>query len=118
MELSSKELLFLDILIKNVNVKIIIGINLKPTDTQQYLHFKSHHTKNCIKSIPYTLARRIRTINTDTNLKKIRLKELHTTLNQRGYPTTLINKELELVEKIPQREVRNPKKHNNEKPEN
>ena len=34
----------------------------------------------------------------------------------RGYPTTQINKRLELAEKIPQRELRNPKKHDNEKP--
>ena len=100
MEHSSKELPFLDIFVKNVNGKIITEIYHKPTDTQQYLHFRSHHTKNCIKSIPYTLARRIRTIITDKNLKKIRLKELHTTLHQRGYPTTLINK----AEKIPLRE--------------
>ena len=55
MEHSSKELPFLDILIKNENGQIITDIYLKPTDTQQYLHFKSHHTKSCIKSIPYTL---------------------------------------------------------------
>ena len=72
----------------------------------------------CIKSILYTLARRIHTIITDKNLQKTRLKELHTALNQRGYPpTTLINKGFELVEKIPQRELKNPKKQNNEEPQ-
>ena len=70
MEHSLKELPFLDILIKNANGQIITDIYHKPTDTQQYLHFKSHHPKNCIKSIPYTLARRIHTIITDKNLKK------------------------------------------------
>ena len=68
MEHSLKELPFLDILIKNVNGKIIIYIYDKPTDTQQHLYFRSHHSKNCIKSIPYTLACRIHTI-TDKNLK-------------------------------------------------
>ena len=58
---------------KNVKVQIITDINPKPTDTQQYLHFKSHHPKNCINSIPYTLARRIHTIITDKNLKKTHL---------------------------------------------
>ena len=37
----------------------------KQTDTQQYIHFRSHHPKNCIKSIPYPLARRIHTLITD-----------------------------------------------------
>ena len=65
MEHSSKELSFLDILIKNINGQVITDIYHKPTDTQQYLHFKSHHFKDCIKSIPYTLAHRIFTIITD-----------------------------------------------------
>ena len=72
-------------------------------------------TSKSIKSIPYMLSRTIHTIMIDKNLKKLQPKELHTTLHQRGYPTTLMNKVLELAEKIPQRELRNPKKHNNEK---
>ena len=43
MEHSFKELPFLDILIKNENGQIIIDIYYKPTDTQQYLHLKSHN---------------------------------------------------------------------------
>ena len=54
----------------------------KLTDTQQYLHLKSHHRKICIKSNPYTLACRIHSIIPDKNLKTTRLKELHTTLNK------------------------------------
>ena len=42
MEHSFKELSFLDILIKNKNEQIITDIYHKPTDTQIYLHFKSH----------------------------------------------------------------------------
>ena len=85
MEHSSWEIPFLDILIKNVNGQIISDIYQTPTDNQQYFHFKSQRSKNCIKSIPYTLARRIHTIIADKNLTKTHLKELHTTLNQRRY---------------------------------
>ena len=46
---------------------------------------------------------------TDKNLRKTHLKELKTNLNQRGYPTTVINKGFE---KVQQWELRNPKKHN------
>ena len=88
-EHSSKELLFLDIFIKNVNGRILTNTYHKPTDTQQYHNFNTPLT-NCIKSIPYTLARRIYFIIMDKILRKTRLKELHTTLHQRGYPTTLI----------------------------
>ena len=109
MEHSLKELLFLDILIKNVNGKIITYIYHKPTHSQQYLHFRSNHPKNCINSFLYTLARRIHTVITYKDLKKHPLKKLHATLHQRGYPTTLINKGLELAEKVPQRELKKPK---------
>ena len=103
MEHSLEEVPFLDILIRSVNGKIIADIYHKPTDNQQYLHFRSHHPKNCIKSIPYTPAGRIHKIITDKKQKKkkkTRLKELHTTLHQGGYPTTLIYKGLELSEKF------------------
>ena len=63
MEHSWKQLPLLDILIKNVNGQIIKDISHKPTDTLHYLLFKSHRPKNCIKSIPYTLARRIHSIS-------------------------------------------------------
>ena len=52
------------------------------------------------KRVYNPLASRIHTIITDKTLKKARLKELRTTLHQRGYPTTLIDKGLELPEKI------------------
>ena len=45
MEHSSKELLFLEIFIKNLNGQIITDIYHKPIDTQQYLNFISHHPK-------------------------------------------------------------------------
>ena len=106
MEHSSKELPFLDILIKDVNGQIVIDIYHKPTYTQHHLHFKSHHPKSCIKYIRYTLTRRIHTIITDKNLKNTHLKELYTTLNQSGYP---INNGSELSEKILQGESRKPK---------
>ena len=116
MEHSSKELPFLHVPTKNVNGQIITDTYHKPTDTQQYIHFKSHNSKSRIKSIPYTLARRIHKIITDKNLNKTCLQELHITLLRRGYPTTLINKGLKLAEKIPQKELRKQKKSNNEKP--
>ena len=77
MEHSFKELPFLDILIRNKNGQIITDIYHKHTDSQQYLYFKSHHPKNCIKSTPYTLAHGICTIVTN----KKTLEELYVTLH-------------------------------------
>ena len=50
----------------NIHTAAMWGYH-KPTDTQQYLHFNSHYPQNCIKSIPYTVARRIHTIITILN---------------------------------------------------
>ena len=52
MEHSFEALSFLDILIKKQNSQIITDIALKTTDTQQHLHFKSHHPQICMKSNP------------------------------------------------------------------
>ena len=46
------ELPFLDILIKNENSQIIECIHRKHTCNQQYLHFNSHRSKNCIRFLP------------------------------------------------------------------
>ena len=111
MDKNSEEIPFLDILIKKDHQgNISTDIYRKPTDTQQYLHFRSQHPKNTIKSIPYILARRICTIVSDTNLREIRLHELSQTLKQRGYPTTIIEKGIDLANQIPISELRNPSK--------
>lgn len=112
MEQSKTELPFLDILVKIKNNNIITDIYHKPTDTQQYLHFKSHHPKSCLKSIPYSLARRICTIVTDEHLQTTRLKELQTNLIMRKYPLQLINKGIELAQNIPIEHLRTSKKQN------
>ena len=109
MEHILKELPFLDILVKNVNGKIITDFYHKPTDTQQYIHFRTPSTKNCIKSIPYTLARRIHTIIIDKDLKKNTPQRTTHNSTPERIPKSLINKGLELAEKIPLRELSNPK---------
>ena len=115
MEYSLKELPFLDVLIKNEKGEKTTDIYHKPTDTQQYLHFNSHHSKNCLKSIPYSLACRICTIITNKKLRKFHLKELYINLHQRGYPKILLNKGIQIAEKIPLKELRSHGKHINEK---
>ena len=108
-EYSYSEIPFLDIMVINKNGKVITDIYRKPTDTQQYLHFKSDHPKNCIKSVPYTLARRICTIINDPILKRTRLDELHQSLSERKYPTPIIREGIRKVENIPLSELRKPR---------
>ena len=107
-EHSHKKLKILGILQKNENGQVIIDIYHKFTVTQQYLSFKSHHSQNCMKFIPCTLAHRICSRVSNKNHRKTHLEELRVTLHQRGYPKTLINKGFEWSEKITLTGLRSP----------
>ena len=96
MEHTFKEQSFL----KTKMAKLSQKFTRNPQTHNNTFHFKSQHLKSCIKSISYTLARRICTIIINKKkLRKTHLKELHVTLDQRGYPATIINKGFELAEK-------------------
>ena len=65
MEYSNVQQPFLDVLVKRENTKIETDIYYKPTDSKQYLLFNSLHPKHTKTSIPFSLARRIRSIVTN-----------------------------------------------------
>ena len=110
MERSTEKIPFLDILvIKDPDGTLTTDIYRKSTDAQRYLHFKSHHPKNCKKSIPLVLARRICTIVKEPTLREKRLIELRDTLRHRGYPLPLINQGIELAKNIPLDQLRSVK---------
>ena len=50
-EESNGELAFLDILLKRNNGEISVLVYRKPTHTNQYLHYSSHHQTSCKKSV-------------------------------------------------------------------
>ena len=76
MEVSEKEISFLDVLIKLQEGFISTDIYFKPTDTHFYLNFKSCHPKHININIPFCLATRILTIVSNPEQQKIRLAEL------------------------------------------
>jgi len=85
---------FLDCSIyKNTDTgKFDIDIYSKPTDTHQYLNFKSCHPKHIKYNLPYSLALRIQTIVTNSDTKELRFYELKQNLIARGYPINIIEK--------------------------
>ena len=65
---SKTEIEFLDTKIyKHTNSKLCLTINRKPTDRQNYLHFKSVHPPFLKKTIPYSQALCISKICPETN---------------------------------------------------
>ena len=54
MEASSKEIPFLDVLVRLDQGRLSTDLYSKPTDSHSYLKFESSHPKNCKNSIPYS----------------------------------------------------------------
>ena len=113
-ETSDTSLPFLDVLIIIENGRIITDIYHKPTDTKQYLDYKSCHPRSTKNNVPYCLARRICTIVTDGNLRKKRLQELKVALKNRNYPTGVIEKGISMASQLDIKTLRTPKTQNND----
>ena len=52
---SNGELAILDTLLKRNNVEITVLVYRKPTHTEQYLHYSSHHQTSCKESVVSSL---------------------------------------------------------------
>ena len=107
---------FLDInIIKTINNDIETDIHYKETDSKQYLDYKSNHPRYVKNNIPYNLARRICTIVSNNKVKIQRLIELFDYLVKRNYPVNIIKEGLLKAWKIPQANLRQEtKKQENE----
>ena len=103
-ECSDIQLPFLDVLVKKEGSKLETDIYYKPTDSKLYLLFNSCHPKHTRTSIPYSLARRIRSIVTNEGILRIRMNELRLALKQQNYPVNVIEKG---IDKAMQLEKRN-----------
>ena len=68
MESNKHKLPFLDVLVLKENQLLHTDIFYKPTDTHQYLDYRSCHPKHTKQNIPYCLARRICSIVSKTNM--------------------------------------------------
>ena len=85
MDKSRIKLSFLDTMVINNNGKVQTDIFYKPTDSKQYLLYTSCHPKHTRNSIPYNLARRLKTIVSDERTLHKRLEELEEFLIKRKY---------------------------------
>ena len=90
-EESNGELAFLDTLLKRNNGEISLMVYRKPTHTDQYLHYSSHHQTSCKESVISSLFNRTYSIitNKDDLLKEnTRIKQV---LKENGYGESIIN---------------------------
>ena len=89
-EYSSGEQAFLDVMVRNKNGHIETDIYYKETDSKQYLLFNSCHPRHTKTSIPFCLARRIKTIVSDDDMLAKRFDELEKFLIKQNYPHNII----------------------------
>ena len=91
-EESNGELAFLDTLLKQNNVEISVLVYRKPTHTDQYLHYSSHHQTSCKEKVVSSLFNKAYSITTNKNdlhKENARIKQV---LKENGYRESIINK--------------------------
>ena len=89
---SNEELAFLDTLLKRNNGEISVLVYRKPTHTDQYLHYSSHHQTSCKESVVSPLFNRAYSIITnkdELHKENARIKQV---LNENGYQKSIISK--------------------------
>ena len=91
-EESNGELAFLDTLLKRNNGEISVLVYRKPTHTDQYLHYSSHHQTSCKESAVSSLFNRAYSIITnkgDLQKENARIKQV---LKENAYQESIISK--------------------------
>ena len=103
---------FLDVQVHLHNNEIQTDLHTKPTDKHQYLLKSSCHPNHTKRTIPFSLALRLRRIcSTDTFFNQ-RCKELIAYLVKRGYNQSFLTKEINRVRCIPRHETLKPREQN------
>ena len=105
MDSNTNQLPFLDTMVISNGCKIQTDIYYKPTDSKQYLLYTSCHPKHTRNSIPYNLARRLKTIVSDEDTLNIRLGDLKKYLLKRKYPVKLIEDAISKVHSLDRRKL-------------
>ena len=100
-ERSTTSIPFLDVNIQLHNGKIETDLYCKPTDKHQYLLYSSSHPIHTKKSIPYSLALRLRRICSKEDYFNIRATELEQYLTKRGYKNRFIKSQIARAKLIP-----------------
>ena len=91
-EESNGELAFLDTLLKQNNGEISVLVYRKPTHTDQYLHYSSHHQTSCKESVASSLFNRAYSIITNKDhlhKENARIKQV---FKENGYQISIIIK--------------------------
>ena len=105
-EKSKKPVALLDTLIYiDEKKQLQTTLYMKPTDTHNYLHFKSYHPKHLNESLPYSQALRLRRICSDNNELSKHNHKLKQQFIARGYSQTLVDNQIKKAVAIPREDT-------------
>jgi hypothetical protein len=85
-EISEKQVSFLDVMVKKVNNRIVTDLYTKPTDSHDYLLYSSSHPQRCKDSIPYSQFLRLTRICSEERDFDRHVINLSSHFLRRGYP--------------------------------
>ena len=97
---SESKLEFLDVLVHLHEGEIYTDVYSKPTDGHLYLRTDSAHPSSCKRSIPYSIALRLKRICSKPELLESRLAEYKQYLVQRGYKENFVQAQFQKVKLI------------------
>ena len=94
-EISKTSIPFLDTRIYiDKNRHLQTTLYTKPTDTHNYLHYKSAHPKHLKNSLPYSQALRLRRICTKDSELKSHCQEMEANFSRRGYRKEILQDQI------------------------
>jgi hypothetical protein len=108
-ELSQSTISFLDVAVSLEGGLLHTDLYTKPTDKHQYLHWTSCHPIHTKRSLPYCLAFRLRRICSSDDTLHNRISELKTHLLHRGYPHSVINKDVQKALQVSRSDALQPR---------
>ena len=92
-EESENSLAFLDVnVIRQPDGSTVTSVYRKPTYTDQYLHYFSHHPLCCKLGIVRTLTKRARILSSDETLLQQELQHLEKALINNSYPQHVLRR--------------------------
>ena len=114
LEKSDQELKFLDILIYKTPLGFKTVVKGKETDSDTFLHFTSSHPRHCKENIPFSMARRVKTLTDDTELAAQEMVKLSAKLRKSGYPEGVVNSAVQSAMMLSTEELRKPREKSSE----
>ena len=109
---TTENISFLDVNIQLKNGIIKTDLYTKPSDSHNYLNWKSCHPIQCKKGLAFSLALRLRRICSDQEDFDRRCRELYTHLKDRGFPWKNITEAIQKANSLDRQHtlLYNPKK--------